>query len=78
MSEIARGQTNMASIYQLFGEKVKKLRKEKNMTQEDLAEAIDRDARTIVAIEAGRRNTTLKTVQKIAQALKVKPADLLS
>ncbi len=66
------------SIYGNFGEKVRKLRKNQNMTQEKLAELIDRDPRTIVAIESGRRNPTLKTIHKIAHALRSKPSELLS
>lgn len=68
----------MTTEYQRLGEKVRKLRKEKGMTQERLAELIGRDPRTIVAIEAGKRNPTLKTIQKIAKALKVKSSDILS
>ncbi len=49
----------MTNVYKKLGEKVKKLRKEQGITQEKLAEMIDRDPRTIVAIEAGKRNLTL-------------------
>lgn len=68
----------MNGVYDKFGEKVKKLRKDQNMSQEKLSELIDRDPRTVVAIEAGKRNPTLKTIHKIAKALKVKVSDLLS
>ena len=67
---------DMADIYKRFGEQVKKIRKEKSMTQERLAELIDRDPRTIVAIEAGDRNPTLNTIYKIAQALKITLTEL--
>lgn len=66
----------MASIYEKFGEKVKKFRKQKDLSQEDLAALIKRDPRTIVAIEAGKRNPTLQTIYKISLALKVSIADL--
>lgn len=68
---------SMASIYEKFGEEVKKVRKKRTLTQEDLAELIKRDPRTIVAIESGKRNPTLQTIHKIAQALKVKSSQLL-
>lgn len=68
---------NMPSIYEKFGERVKKARKQRNLTQEDLADLIKRDARTIVAIESGKRNPTLQTIHKIAQTLKVSSSDLL-
>lgn len=67
----------MASIYEKFGNNVRKIRKDKDLKQEELAELIDREPRTIIDIEAGRRNPTLKTIYKIALALKVSPADLL-
>lgn len=67
----------MATIYDKFGEQVKKVRKQRDLTQEDLAALIKRDPRTIVAIETGKRNLTLQTIHKIAQALKVKSSDLL-
>lgn len=65
------------NIYKKFGENVKKLRKARGLTQEELADKINRDARTVVAIEGGTRNTTLNTIQKVAQALKVSPSELL-
>lgn len=61
----------MANIYEKFGEKVKGLPKTKGLSQEDLAELIQRDPRTVVAIETGKRNPTLKTISKIAKALGV-------
>lgn len=61
----------MATIYEKFGEKVRKLRKDRDLSQEALAELIKRDPRTVVAIEAGKRNPTLNTINKIAQALKI-------
>lgn len=67
----------MASIYERFGEQVKKVRKQRNLTQEDLAHLIKRDPRTVVAIETGKRNPTLQTIHKIALALKTRSSDLL-
>lgn len=59
----------MANIYQKFGERVRELRKDKGLSQEQLAEKIHRDPRTVVAIEGGKRNPTLNTINKIAKAL---------
>lgn len=67
----------MNNIYVKLGENVKKLRKARNLSQEELAELIGRDVRTIIAIEAGTRNPTIETIQKLSQALKVKSADIL-
>lgn len=61
-----------------LGEKIKKLRKEKGFTQEKLAELAKIDPKSVIAIEGGKRNPTLKTLSKIATALKVRLDDLLS
>ena len=64
-------------IYEKLGEKVRKLRKANNRSQEDLAAMIKVDVRTVIAIEAGKRNPTLKTINKIARALKIPVHELL-
>lgn len=66
----------MATIYQRFGTNVRDIRKKRDLKQEKLASLIDREPRTIIDIEAGRRNPTLKTIYKIAKALQVDVADL--
>jgi len=68
----------MSTIYQRFGENVKILRKQRGLKQEKLAEMAKCDPRTIIAIEAGERNTTLKTINLLAHALKVSASELLS
>ena len=68
----------MATIYQRFGEKVKRLRKEKGLSQEQLAALIHRDSRTVIAIESGSRNPTLNTIHKIALAFKISLTDLFN
>lgn len=67
----------MATIYAKLGEKIRRLRKEKRLSQENLAELVKTDVRTIVAIENGSRNPTLKTVNKIARALEITVSELL-
>jgi len=67
----------MSTIYEKFGAKVRKLRKEKKLSQEKLAEFINRDPRTVVAIESGKRNPTLKTIYKIFLAFKISLTNLL-
>lgn len=67
----------MAIIYKKFGEKVRELRKEKGLSQEQFAEKINRDPRTVIAIESGKRNPTLNTINKIAKALGVNIKELL-
>ena len=56
---------------------MKKLRHRLGISQEDLAERADLHRTYIAGIESGGRNVTLKTVQRLAQALGVSEAELL-
>ena len=67
----------MATIYQKLGDNIQKIRKSKGLTQEKLAELAKIDPKSIIEIENGKRNPSLKTIHKIALALKVKPQELL-
>ena len=55
---------------------IKKYRKVQRLSQEELALMAKLDPKSIVKIEIGERNPTLKTIKKIASVLKVKPAEL--
>lgn len=68
----------MQGIYKAIGIKIRTARNKKKLTQEDLAEMIKMDARSVIAIETGNRNPTLRTIYRICKALKIKSADLLS
>lgn len=69
---------NMAINYENLGRKLRQLRKEQNITQEELAEKVGLDPRTVLEIEAGKReNPTVKTLNKIAEALGVKLSEIL-
>lgn len=65
------------ATYKKLGEKIKKLRKEKGLTQEKLAELAKIDPKSVIQIENGKRNPTLKTINKIVIALKVHLSDIL-
>jgi len=56
--------------YKKLGQRIRQLRREKDLTQERLAELTHLDLTTITAIEAGRQNPTVKTLAKIAKVLK--------
>ncbi len=60
-----------------FGKRVAELRKEKEMTQQQLAEKVNMSVVTIAYIETGQRWVKLKTLDKIANALDVDISDLL-
>lgn len=67
----------MATITQQFGQRVRKLRTEKRMSQLQLSQESGLDLTTINEIENGNREPMLRTIWKIAQALTISPQDLL-
>jgi len=60
------------------GSKIKKIRTEKKLSQNDLAILCNFEKASMSRIEAGKTNITLLTLQKISDALKVRVADLLT
>ncbi|MFQ5852699.1 MAG: helix-turn-helix domain-containing protein [Candidatus Binatia bacterium] len=63
-------------IAQAFGKNVKRLREQRNWSQEQLAERSGLHRTYISGIERGARNPTILIAAKLAQALNVHPADL--
>ena len=68
----------MALDYTIIGERLKKARLEKNLTQEQLAEQIDVSTVFISQIENGSRKPSLETIYKISIALKIKIDTLIN
>ena len=62
---------NDKEIIILVGKNIRKIRKEKGITQEQLAYDCNFEKSTISRIEAGRANLTLKTMIKLSQAMNV-------
>ena len=60
-----------------FGQKIKEQRKQAAMTQEALSIQSGVTFRYLQDIEAGKKQPTITTVFKLAQALKVAPGELL-
>ncbi|MFA5136015.1 MAG: helix-turn-helix transcriptional regulator [Patescibacteria group bacterium] len=60
-----------------LGKHIKKARKSKNITQEQLSEMVRVTPKYIQYIEAGKRSPSLKSLYKIAKALGVKVKDLM-
>ena len=56
-------------IKAVFGNKIKVLRLEKNISQEELAHVAGIDRTYISDIEKGERNVSLLIIQKLAKAL---------
>ncbi len=63
-------------ILLLFGEKVRKLRNERNLSQEQLSFKADLHRTYIGMIERAEKNITLVNIEKIAKALEVEIKDL--
>lgn len=61
-----------------FGLRIKELREKKKYTQEQLAEIIDIDSRSLSRIETGASFTTIEKLKKLANALDVEIKDLFS
>lgn len=64
-------------ILENFGNKMQKVRQAKGITQEGLAAMLSMHRTYIGLIERGERNPTIRTLYKIAKALKAKSSDLL-
>ena len=55
----------------LLGKRIKEIRKQKNLTQEQLAELIQIETGSLSAIESGRHFPSLPTLEKISETLEV-------
>jgi transcriptional regulator with XRE-family HTH domain len=60
-----------------LGEAVRRLRKARGLTQEDLSGLTELHRNHIGGIERGERNITIKTTLALAHALEVRPSELL-
>lgn len=63
----------MYSINEYCGLLVKQAREEKNWTQQDLADEVDMDMRTIKKIEEGTTSSYYLTIEKLIYALNIAP-----
>jgi transcriptional regulator with XRE-family HTH domain len=66
------------NIQQKLGKRVRQLRVEASLSQEKLGELTGLDRTYISGIERGVRNPSLRNIEKLAKALKVKVADITS
>jgi len=60
-----------------FGERVRELRLERGLSQEELAAKAGLHRTAISFIEIAKRSSTLETVERLARALRVQPVDLM-
>jgi len=66
-----------SSFVSAFGEKVRAARLERGYSQEELAALAGLHRTAISLIEGAERSSTLTTVEKLARALEVQPAELM-
>ncbi len=58
-------------IIKKFGERVRELRTQKNMSQEKFALHVSMDRTYLASVESGKRNISLENINKIANGLNV-------
>lgn len=69
--------TPTEEIYKDIGRNIAQIRKDLNVTQQDLADKIESTRQTITLYETGARRIPLVTLMDIAKALHVSLADLI-
>ncbi|MBB3239862.1 transcriptional regulator with XRE-family HTH domain [Pseudomonas sp. Tn43] len=69
--------TQRASVLQHVSQNVRRLRHAADMSQSALAEKSGVSRRMLVAIEAGEKNVSLTTLDRVAEALEVAFSDLI-
>ena len=67
---------NPEDIKKVFGENLRRIRMEKNISQENLAFLSGMDRTYVSGIERGKRNVSLVNINKIALALNVEIIEL--
>ena len=73
-----RNPTQKFSAQLLFASNVRRLRLERNLTQEILAEGAGLHTNYISSVERGQRNISIGNIERIACALGVSMAELLT
>ena len=68
---------NSENILERFGRNVQRIRKERNISQEKLAELAGLHRTYIGMIERAEKNITLCNIEKVAKALNVKISELV-
>jgi len=61
----------MGDLQKKFGKRLKQLRKAKKLTQEQIASKVKMDWKYYGMIERGELNSTLETIEKVANAFDV-------
>lgn len=64
-------------LEQLFGQILRKVRRERGLSQEELGFEANYHRTYISQLERGQKNPSLKAVFRLAQALGVKPSEMI-
>ncbi len=78
ISTIVAMGVGMTNIQELFGKRLRHIRKQKAMTQEELSDKSKLSIQYIGEIERGKRNPSLSSVKDIALALDVTVPDMFN
>lgn len=63
----------MAEIKTVFGQRVRHYRKNKKLSQEQLAELCDLHPTYIGQLERGEKNASLETIMRVCEGLEISP-----
>jgi transcriptional regulator with XRE-family HTH domain len=66
------------AVQELFGARVREVRQTRGLTQESLAHLAGLDRSYVGQVERGERNIALINIVKLALAMSITPAELLS
>lgn len=64
-------------LQQRLGRNIRRIRQERGLSQEAFADELELHRTYVGGVERGERNLTLRTVERVAQVLRVDPLDLL-
>ena len=73
-----RGEVKMALDYSIIGERLKKARQNKHLTQENLAEKLDVSVAFLSRIERGSSHINLKRLNQICDILDITEGQILN
>lgn len=77
MGIVRMGDVKMALDYNIIGERLKKARQNKNMTQETLAEKLDLSVAYLSRIECGSSKLSLKRLDQMCELLDISKGYIL-
>ena len=77
ISSFVKGVFQKLIVHQKIAEKIRRIRKERNISQEELAFKAGLNRAYVGYIERGERKPSVDTLAKLARALKVKLSEFL-